>query len=261
VDAIQDIDWAEHWRTLAAGRRNAEPEADPWASRAGRFARSIRHQADYFLPFLEPWLKPSKTLLDVGAGVGRHAVPLASRLDWVTAVEPSEAMRALMPGADNLTVIGSDWLDAEPTPADLVICVHVLQSVPDAGPFLEKLTASARERVFIVLRDAPFGHPAKRMPGAERAREPWLRDCLLLLRQLGVAPDLTMFRYPVSFHYASVEEALRDCGQEDPESPRAAGVRSWLEARLRPGPEGDLVFDGGETVSGALHWAPAAATP
>ncbi|MGI8562541.1 MAG: class I SAM-dependent methyltransferase [Candidatus Dormibacter sp.] len=256
MDAILDIDWAEHWRLLAKARQSASPGADHWAGRAGRFARSIRHQPDYFLTFLEPWLNSHKTALDVGAGVGRHSLPLARRLDWVTAVEPSEAMRELMPGADNLTVIASEWLDAEPAPADLVICVHVLQLVPDAAPFLEKLSASAKERVFVVMRDAPFGHPAQQMPGAVRAREPWLRDCLLLLRQLGLEPELAMFRYPVSFHYASVQEALRDCGQEDFDLERSKEVRSWLESRLQRGPDGDLVFAGGDTVAGVLHWAP-----
>jgi len=132
----------------------------------------------------------------------------------------------------------------------------LLQSVADAAPFLEKLSASARERVFVVLRDAPFGHPARRMPGAESAREPWVRDCLLLLRQLKLEPDLAMFRYPASFHYTSVEEAIRDCGVAECAPARVTEVRRWLEARLQTRPTGDLVFDGGQTVAGVLHWAP-----
>jgi len=49
---------------------------------------------------MEPYLAPRKTLIDAGAGAGRHAVPLAERLEWVTAVEPSEGMRAEIPHVD-----------------------------------------------------------------------------------------------------------------------------------------------------------------
>ena len=64
---------------------------------------------DPVLRYLEPWLRPSATLLDVGAGTGRHTNPLARRLDWVTAVEPSQAMRSYIEPADSVTVIGSTW--------------------------------------------------------------------------------------------------------------------------------------------------------
>src|SRR5436190_24107405 len=101
-------------------------------------------------------------------------------------------MRDHIPPAANMTVIGSGWLDAEPAPADLVICVHVLYPIADVVPFLEKLERSARERVFVVMRDSPHPHPAEALAGPDRAREPRLRDCLLLLRQLGVAPDVAM---------------------------------------------------------------------
>src|SRR6266571_2261013 len=150
-----EIDWAERWKRIAEDREtHASGHADTgyWDRRSSSYARSTQSRVDDFLKVLEPYLSPRKTLIDVGAGAGRHAIPLAERLEWVTAVEPSEGMRAHMPAIPNLTVVASAWEDAEVAPADLVICCHVLYGVADVVPFIEKLERSARERVFIMLR-------------------------------------------------------------------------------------------------------------
>src|SRR5450756_2971934 len=157
------IDWAEHWRSLVADRTAAAGgHRDPsyWDRRAPTFARSTSARGDGFLGVVAPYLSPRKTLIDVGAGAGRHALPLAERLEWVTAVEPSEGMRALIPPRDNMTVVASTWEDATVAPADLVICCHVLYGVADIEPFIAKLDRSARERVFIMLRASDLPHPA-----------------------------------------------------------------------------------------------------
>src|SRR6266536_1178640 len=119
MDGTLDVDWAAHWRSLVEAREAQIGPAgnDDWwgGCRARRFAFSMRGQPDWFLGFLEPWLRPTGTLIDVGAGTGRHAAPLAERLDWVTAVEPSHAMRERIPPAENMTVIGSTWRDGART--------------------------------------------------------------------------------------------------------------------------------------------------
>jgi SAM-dependent methyltransferase len=260
VDRLLDVDWAASWRELVERRWAAvgerEVAEDFWGSRAARFAARPASQPDAFLRFLEPWLGPRRTLIDVGAGTGRHAVPLAARLDWVTAVEPSQGMRDRIPHADNMTVIASGWLDAEPAPADLVICVHVLYGVPDPVPFIEKLERSARERVFVVLRDSGHPHPADLYAGPRHGREPGLRDCFLLLRQLGVAPDVAMFTYPESHRFASLEEAAEECRQVLGRLWDEREGRAWLEENLRPEGDGSLVHPGAEVTAGAVHWKP-----
>ena len=217
MDPLLETDWVARWRDLVErrGAEVGEPGAsdDPWGLRAARFAARPASAPDAFLRVLDPWLGPRRTLIDVGAGTGRHTVPLARRLDWVTAVEPSQGMRDRIPDADNLTVIASAWMDAEPAPADLVICVHVLYDVAVPVPFIEKLEASARERVFIALRDSGHPHPAELYAGPRLGREPGLRDCFLLLRQLGVAPDVAMFSYPESHRFASLDQAAEECRQ------------------------------------------------
>ena len=128
-ERVADIDWTDHWRRLVQERSAvAGSHGDPsyWDRRAPTFARSTRTRVDDFLAVVAPYTSPRKTLIDVGAGAGRHALPLAERLEWVTAVEPSEGMRAQIPPRDNMTVIASTWEEAEVAPADLIICAHVI---------------------------------------------------------------------------------------------------------------------------------------
>ncbi|MDQ6771708.1 MAG: class I SAM-dependent methyltransferase [Candidatus Dormibacteraeota bacterium] len=260
MDALLDTDWITHWRDLVARREAEVParEAAFWDRRAPTFALSTRGEPDPFLDFIEPWLEPSLTLIDVGAGVGRHAQPLARRLDWVTAVEPSAGMRDRLAVADNMTVVASGWMDADTAPADLVICVHVLYTVEDVVPFLRKLETAARRRLFVVLRDGASRHPAEVMKGPGGPRSPHLRDLFLLLRQLGVAPDLALFRRPAFFRFESVEAAVADCETRLGALFEQRGGRQWLVERLRPEPGGNFLFDAGEATTGVVHWSPSA---
>lgn len=258
MDPLLGTDWTAHWRQLVASRaaESADGPAAGWDRRAPSYGAWRRAQADPFPEFLNPWLSPRRTLIDVGAGTGRLAAELAPRLDWVTAVEPSQGMRDQIPEAPNLTVIGSTWEDAEPALADLVTCVHVLYGVAEPVPFIEKLERHARERVFVVLRDSPRSHPAARLAGADSAREPWLRDCFLLLRQQGVAPEVSLLRYPASYSYRSLEAAVEDCRVLLAERWEEVPGRAWLEANLERRPDGTLLYDAGEITVGVLHWKP-----
>ncbi len=265
MDLVRETDWTAHWRGLVEARQ-AEAEAvgagqrGYWNRRAAGFKASLQGRSgDPFLDFLEPWLSPRKTVLDVGAGWGRHALPLAARVDWVTAVEPSEGMRELLEPAANLTVIASAWEDAEAAPADLVICCHVLYGVAEVAPFLATLEASARERDFVYMRDRPPPLPAEEMAGElgfPRTRMPEFRDLWLVLRQVGIDPDVVMLRYPSRPVYDSLEAAVEEARSALGERWDEGRGRSYLEARLVPEEDGRLAWDAGEMVSGVAHWRP-----
>ena len=255
---------AAEWRRRVE-RRQAEAEASGagqrgyWNRRADGFKRSMGGREDPFLDFLEPWLAPGKTLIDAGAGFGRHALPLAARLDWVTAVEPSEGMRALMEPAPNMTVIASRWEDAEPAPADLVICCHVLYGVAEPVPFIQKLEASARERVFITMRERQPGLPAEEawaVMAGPRTPMPEFSDLLEVLAEIGVRPEVGELTYDSSRSYAGLEEAVDEVRSALGRHWDEARGRAWLEERLRREPDGSLVYDAGPTRTGVAHWAP-----
>lgn len=259
---MNEIDWAARWKqvvderaALAAGR------SDPhyWDRRAPSFARSTQARVDEFLAVLQPYLTARTTVIDVGAGAGRHAVPLSERVEWVTAVEPSEGMRALIPPRDNLTVVASTWEDADVAPADVVICSHVLYGVADPVPFIDKLASSARQRVFVMMRESELPHPAasvrKRLAGGVAPRMPRFSDLFMLLVQLGMAPDVRYLRYPISTRYASFDEALDDCRTMMGDAWDESVAREVLDETLTR-EDGQLVFDGGMVLSGVAHWQP-----
>jgi SAM-dependent methyltransferase len=256
------MDWAGHWRRLVqdwSAYAGAHGDPSYWDRRAPTFARSTRYGVDDFLAVVAPYISARKTLIDVGAGAGRHALPLAERLEWVTAVEPSEGMRAQIPPRDNMTVVASTWEEAEVAPADLVICAHVLYGVEEPEPFIFKLDRFARERVFVMLREGQLPHPAtvirERLLGGAGPRLPRFSDLFMLLVQMGMAPDVNFIRYPVVQRYADLDEAVADCQSLLRGDLDEAEVRGMLEELLtRDGDE--LVYDGGHTLSGIAHWHP-----
>jgi hypothetical protein len=258
------MDWEAHWKDVVHARASlAGTHADPgyWDRRAPSFARSTRARVDEFLKVIDPYLSPSKTLIDAGAGAGRHAVPLSERLEWVTAVEPSEGMRAQIPPRDNMTVVASSWEDAQVAPADLVICCHVMYAVADPVPFITKLEESARERVFIMLRETELPQPAvairRQLAGAEGPRMPRFSDLFMLLLEIDIAPDVSFQRYQSVSRYADMDEAVADTRSVVGEGWNEAAGRAMLEKMLTR--EGDdLVYNGGAVLTGVAHWQPRA---
>jgi hypothetical protein len=260
--SLPPIDWAEGWRFLVAERAAAagsHGDTSYWDRRAPTFARSTRARADEFLDVVAPYLSPRKTLIDVGAGTGRHSLPLAQRLEWVTAVEPSEGMRALIPPRDNMTVVASTWEDAAVAPADLVICCHVMYGVEEPVSFIAKMERSARERIFIMMREVPMVHPAvvirERLLGEPEPRMPRFSDLFMLLIQMSIAPDVDFIRYPIIQRYEDIDEALADCRPLVGAGWDEANARAILQEVLAE-EKGELVFDGGLTLSGIAHWRP-----
>ena len=256
------MDWVGSWKRIVEERASlagTRPDPGYWDRRAPSFARSTHARVDEFLKVVDPYVSPTRTLIDAGAGTGRHAVPLSERLEWVTAVEPSEGMRSMIPHRDNMTVVASTWEDAEVAPADLVICSHVLYGVADAPAFIAKLERSARERVFIMLRESDLPHPAaairERLEGGVGPPMPRFRDLFMLLMQIEIAPDVKFLSYQSVTRYANLDEALVDA--------RALVGDGWDEAtgsamlgELLVHEKGELVFEGGAVLSGVAHWQP-----
>lgn len=262
MEKIAELEWSGRWRRLVEDRDAwAGAHADPgyWNRRAKSFARSTHARRDELLDVIAPYLSPRTTVIDAGAGTGRHAVALAARVEWVTAVEPSDGMRAQMEPRDNMTIVACTWEDAEVAPADIVICSHVLYGVADVVPFIAKLDRSARERVFVMLRESELPHPAnvirKKLNSEPGPRMPRFSDLFMLLMEMDIAPDVTFLRYPLITRYSGIDEAVGDCAAMLGENWDVSAGPPLLEELLRRDGD-DLVFDGGITLSGVAHWQP-----
>lgn len=256
-------DWTAHWRRLVVDRESqagVRPDPAYWDRRARAFAAATKDRRDGFIEVMEPWLSPERTAIDVGAGAGRHATRLAERLDWVTAVEPSQGMRDQIAQRDNMTIIASSWELADPAPADLVICCHVLYGVAEVEPFIAKLEAAARERVFIQLRYAQMRTPAELLwpvlTGEERRRQPQFADLYNVLFQLGVQAEASLLNYESQQSWASEQDFFDEHAASFGDAWNEDRVRAWLDSNTDRPADGSIVYRAGSTTSGVAHWQP-----
>jgi SAM-dependent methyltransferase len=169
---------------------------DMWSTLAQRFKDDPRRNDDPVVNDLAAWLTPESTVLDVGGGAGRYALPLALRAKHVTVVEPSpsmlEALRqsALDAGIENVSAVEGSWEEADVAAHDVVLCANVVYGVAEIGEFVGKLAEAARDRVAIVLyMDAPLSRMSPiwtEVHGEERIDMPGLPELLPVLWELGI---------------------------------------------------------------------------
>jgi SAM-dependent methyltransferase len=192
---------AHHAQTERA--RESADEVDYWGGGiAAQFRDDPSREGDPVLNRLLRWLDAETTVLDVGGGAGRFALPLAKRCREVTVVEPSAAMVEQLKagvaeaGVENLTIVQENWEMAVVESADVVLCAHVVYGIDDIEPFLERLSESAKERVVIVSHTAspisvagPFW---KAVHGEERINLPALPELVPVLWEMSVFPDIEM---------------------------------------------------------------------
>ena len=183
--------------------RGDRPEhADMWSTLAGNFRADPARTNDPVVNFLLAFAGPDKTVLDVGGGAGRYALPLALRCKQVTVVEPSPSMASALAdgareaGIDNVSTVPGLWEDAAVEPADIVLCANVVYGVTAIGAFVRKLNDSAREIVAVVAyMDAPSSMMSPLWEAVHREKRidlPAVPELLPALWELGIFPNLQM---------------------------------------------------------------------
>ena len=208
---------AEHAQSEGM-RVGVPPPADFWRGRAEAFRSDPHRTGDPLLEQIYGFVEPGDTVIDVGAGGGRLALPLALRCDSVVAVEPSESMAAVLTdqaaesGIGNVTLVQSAWEDAMTSPGDVVICAHVVYTVRDIAGFLKKLDNHARRRVVVIVYNQPpqsAVYPLwKLVHGGERLPLPSLPELCDVLAELGIQPSLDHMEPGDRMGFESVERAL-----------------------------------------------------
>ena len=195
------------WRELSL-RVRKPPERgrrgdDPWRERAARFEASARRrrggERDVLVNALADLLRPVDSLVDIGAGIGRWAVPLARVVERVTALEPSSAMLALLKekaaAFTNITILGSTWEDAAVEAHDVAFCSHAMYSSPDLAAFVSKMERVARRLCAMVLRvpshDGVVGELAQRIHGRWHDSPNFVLAYNILL-DAGIHPEVLM---------------------------------------------------------------------
>lgn len=190
----------EEMEQAEAVRSTAGTPADFWQILARRFRPRADGGADALIAALAALVGPDDVVIDVGAGGGRLAIPLARHCREVVAVEPSPSMRAVLAeecarlGVTNVRAVAATWEEADVAPAPLVFAAHVTYGVRPIEPFLRKLDARAtRHAALIVMRDPPQTPIApfwQAVHGEARLRLPCRDELVAALRELGVEPEV-----------------------------------------------------------------------
>lgn len=188
--------------------------ADFYATVHRTFVADPAREDDPVLDALLALARPDETWLDIGAGAGRYALPLARSVRTVVALDQSGSMLAALRdgaavhGIANVTTHQGAWppdpglraaLGPDPV-ADVTLIAHVGYDIEEIAPFLGAMESAARRRCVAVLMErnpasvaGPFWSPVH---GEERVPLPALPHFAELLAARGSLPEVTRLSSP-----------------------------------------------------------------
>lgn len=275
--------------------------ADAWASRVRANAaqvetiREVPDGSDFYAPVrrtfvadptrsgdpvLEQLLaraRPADTWLDIGAGAGRYALPLARAVGRIIAIDPSAGMLGALRdgmaahGIENVEVVEGAWppdaalrsrLGAFPV-ADTALIAHVSYDVEAILPFVAAMEDAARRECIAVLMArnpaaaaGPFWPPVH---GVERVPLPGLAEFTELLEARGATPEVTRLDAERR-RWSDRDELIAFLRRQLWTAPGSPSDERLLEAAERlvaPDGDGGLVVAGQPPVAiGIVRWNP-----
>ncbi|MCB2181700.1 MAG: class I SAM-dependent methyltransferase [Desulfobulbaceae bacterium] len=240
-----DIDWNRLWQEAFEQKSWKKKKKKDWDNRASGFAkRNIDSSyADLFLKLMEP--DPSWNVLDVGCGPGTLALPLASRVKSVTAVDFSASMLAELEkrkekeNIANVIPLQASWTDdwqKRGIPVHDVALSSRSLSVFDLQAALTKLNKWATKKVFIADRvgSGPFDPDIFAALGRKFDPGPDYIVTVNLLYKMGIHPRIDYIELDQSKTFSNKEEALASCQWmfDDLSDREKANLTAYVNERL-----------------------------
>ena len=254
-------------REQAERVREAPERPDFYAPIASVFAADPRRTDEPALDLLRSMVQPGETWLDIGAGGGRYALPLALLANEVIALDPSggmlDVLRASMEEHDvrNLRIVQSRWPSEEPVHADVCLIAHVGYDIEAIGTFLGAMEASARRMcVAVLLARSPASAAEPFWPavhGERRVPLPALPEFLALLLARGTLFEVRLGARP-PLGYPSIDALVAFLRQQLFVEPGSA--RDWLlqdvaRDQVREA-DGRFWISSDSTPLGVVTWKP-----
>ncbi len=256
------IDWNELWKATYTSHGQRHKNSDPgkvWDKKAAYYdleSAGAGQGAPEDLNLAE--IRQGETVLDVGAGTGRLAVPIAVIAGHVTALDPSEKMLAYLrrkmeaAGRKNYSCIRMRWEDAiigvNVEPHDVVIASYSL-GFYDVGAALAAIDAAALRCAYL------FWHAGEWRTSGEKALWDEVFDAeslrkgypdyiylVNILHQMEIYANVRIYTTEEAVHYASPEEAAeRWMKLHDAPAGKECVVLEHFSRMLTPAPDGGYI--------------------
>lgn len=179
------------------------------------------------------------SVIDVGAGTGFFAIPLARRGLTVLAIEPSAHMLDILRGKIDGTIAAkirphhSTWEEWKGEKCDALICLHSLYPMTDPRAAIEKMTRFADRRIVLVRNE----EGSRNLTGLLREMTGRARDAGHFVAMLRETLAGLCLRYTekiveqrrTSAFYDLDEEARYYCGHLGLKDDRLEQVRTIIE--------------------------------
>ena len=152
-----------------------------------------------------------ETILDIGAGTGVFAIPLAQNAKRVVAVEPSSGMldilrkKAEEAGLSKIECINKRWedtsidelLDINEGMYDAVVCSHALYYITDLHQSFKKMNDVSKGHIHLFVltdhaSDAAYTKLWERLNNTPMPPYPDYSCLYMVLREIGMHPDIEM---------------------------------------------------------------------
>ncbi len=223
---MEETDWIGLWRELVERLKTEPAQGEKeLVARWGRRACSAgytteqrrRDRDDPLMQFVLGRLRPDDTVLDVGAGIGRWSIPIATSARKVTALDAVPKMleivreNATAEGVHNIETVLGDWATVELEPHDYVLSSHAVYTSPDIVACARKMERLARKACYMVMRvprhDGVIGVLSRRIHGCWHDSPNFIVGYNALL-QAGIYPHVVMEESGRHWQNGTLEEAL-----------------------------------------------------
>lgn len=254
----RDLDWNEMWREERRQKTRPRRDRKEWDRRASDFAaRNLDSPyTDRFLSKFD-W-QPHWSVLDAGCGPGTLSLPLAGRVRKVTALDYSQAMLEELEllrqnrGLENIQTIQTaweeDWQALGIPPHEVVIASRSL-AVDDLEGALGKMDQWATHLAIIGDRVGAGPFDPELFAALKRPFDPGpdYIFTLNILYKMGIHARVDFITLDHDRVYPNRERAIASLlwmiPSDEPLNDREeARLEQYVDARLKPRPQGDFVL-------------------
>jgi FkbM family methyltransferase len=216
------VNWVQLWKAMLMSEGRFEAfNPKYWENHVNTFVKNTVQMSDLTKKQLDLLqLPPESSVIEVGGGTGRIAIPIAKRVKQVTVVEPSLNMLTLLKenskkqNVANISIINKAWEEVNvgvDVPVHDVALASFSLFMADIEGSLKKLTEVAKHRVYIFsLASTWVEKDIQRLiyGGISPLELPDYLYIYHILHELDILPNVEICEYNYDHCFNTFEECL-----------------------------------------------------